>query len=294
VNLLSLLLLVQPPPAPADGLAKVLRPIYQKEAEAYSIAVETAPDRPLELKKEPVFEWANPTRNGGQQGAVFLWLRAGRPAALACIFSHPAEEFPGRTVLHELHALDPEKLIVSRDAANKWEPKAGLARAPLPDAGEPAATPAARLVQMRKLAAEFGGYEIDHAKKRWDLRLLPTPLYRYPAATAGVVDGALFALTSDAGTDPEVLLLIEAKVDGGKRRWEFACGRFSDLELRVSRKGAEVYASVPGPDNPFPNDPLHLYRIYPDKVVAADGKPLAVIRQTPGRPFGVTTPVEDK
>src|SRR5690242_9146225 len=92
---------------PGDGLAKKMLPVYVKEAEAYSLAVESAPKTALELKKEPVFEWLNPTRNEGQQGAVFLWLRDGRPAALACIFSHPHEKLPGRSLLHELHALDP-------------------------------------------------------------------------------------------------------------------------------------------------------------------------------------------
>ena len=42
--------------------------------------------------------------------------------------------------MHELHALDPEKLVVKRDAQNEWKPKAGLARKELPDAAPPAAS----------------------------------------------------------------------------------------------------------------------------------------------------------
>src|SRR5207248_2444214 len=115
------LLLVLAPAAPDDGLAKKMLPIYLKEAQTYSIAVESAPGKELELKKEPVFEWLNPARSD-QQGAVFLWLRDGRPAALACIFSHPHEKLPGRQVMHELHALDPEKLVVKRAEYNQWKP----------------------------------------------------------------------------------------------------------------------------------------------------------------------------
>src|SRR5262245_14092990 len=224
-------------------------PIYQKEVETYSLAVESDPKKALELKKEPVFEWLNPAR-GDQQGAVFLWLHDGRPAALACIFSHRHEKLPGRQIMHELHALDPERLLVKREEYNQWKPQAGLARAELPDAAAPAATPGARLLQMRRLAQEFAGYSVDRDGKRWELRLLPTPMYRYPLAKAGVVDGALFALMSSAGTDPEVLLLLEAKEAGGQLRWEYACGRFSDWELRVQRKGKEVFASVPSDENP--------------------------------------------
>jgi hypothetical protein len=274
------LILVLAADEPGESLAKKMLPIYVKEVETYSLAVESAPERPLELKKEPVFEWLNPARNA-QQGALFLWLHDGRPAALACIFSSPHEVLPGRRINHELHALDPDKLLVKRDEYNQWKPQAGLARKELPDAPAPAAAAGARLLQMRRLAQEFTGHVIDRDAQRWELRLLSTPLYRYPVAKSGVVDGALFALMSTAGTDPEVLLLLEAKEVDGKLRWEYACGRFSDLELRVRRKDKEVFSSIPSETNPFSHDPQHLYRIYSEKVVTPEGKLLARIRQTP-------------
>src|SRR5215468_7754871 len=130
---------------PDEGLAKKMLPIYVKEAETYSLAIESAPKKALEFKKEPVFEWLNPARSD-QQGAVFLWLRDGRPAALACIFSHPHEKLPGRQIMNELHALDSEKLLVKRDEYNQWKPQAGLARKELSGAPAPAATPGARLL----------------------------------------------------------------------------------------------------------------------------------------------------
>jgi len=295
VGILCLSLLLAAPD-PDDGLAKKMLPIYQKDAGAYSIVAESDPKKPLELKKEPVFEWANPTRAGHQQGVVFVWLRDGRPAALGCVFSYPHHKLEGRVVMHELHALDPEKLVVSRpkDAPNEWKPEAGLERKELPDAPAPADTAAGRLLQLKKLAAEFTGYSVDKDGKKWDLRLLPTPLYRYPAAApkqTGVIDGGLFALVSNAGTDPEVLLVVEAREEKGKLRWEYACGRFSDWELRVQRKDKEVFASVPDGGNTFTGTP-QVYRIYPEKVVSLEGKLLARIRQTAtGREL---TPVEDK
>jgi len=292
MTLLPLLLLLAADD-PGDSIGKKMLPIYVKEVEPYVLSVESAPEKKLELKKEPVFEWLNPARSA-QQGAIFLWLRDGRPAALACIFSHPHDKLPGRQINHELHALDAEKLVVKRDEYNQWKPQAGFARQELPDAGEPGDTPGKRLLQMRKLAQEFTGHSIDRDGKRWELRLLPTPMYRYSAARTGVVDGALFALMSTAGTDPEVLLLIEAKETAGKLRWEYACGRFSDWELRVQRKDKDVYTSVPSDANPFTNDPTHLYRIYQEKVVTLEGKLLARIRQTPKAWWGEVIRVEDK
>ena len=288
------LLLVLPAADADDSLSKKMLPIYVKEVETYTLSVESAPDRPLELKKEPVFEWLNPARNT-QQGALFLWLRDGRPAALACIFSAPHQKLPGRRINHELHALDPEKLLVKHDGYNEWKPQAGLARAELPDAPTPAATSGNRLLQMRRLVQEFSGHTIDRDRQRWELRMLPTPLYRYPAAKTRVVDGALFALMSSAGTDPEVLLLLEAKENGGNLRWEYACGRFSDLELRVRRKDKEVFASVPSESNPFSHDPLHLYRFYPEKLVTTEGKLLGRFRPTARNPWGGEfIPVDEK
>jgi hypothetical protein len=287
------LLLVLAADEPTDRLAKKMLPIYVKEVETYSLAVESAPDKPLELKKEPVFEWLNPARAGAQQGVVFLWLRDGRPAALAAIFSQPHGKLPGRQIMHELHALDPEKLLVKREGFNQWKPEAGLARSELPDAGVPAANPGARLLQMRRLAQEFTGHELDRDSKRWELRLLPTPIYRYPSAKSGLVDGALFALMSSAGTDPEVLLLIEAKEEAGKLHWEYACGRFSDWELHVQRKDKEVFSSIPSDTNPFSHGPLHLYRLYPEKVVTLEGKLLGRLRQRPNGQADVI-PEEDK
>jgi hypothetical protein len=250
----------------------------------------------LELKKEPVFEWSNPTREGVQQGVVFVWLREGRPACLASIFSQVQQKPVGRQIIHEFHALDENKLIVTRpkDSLNAWKPKAGLARKELTDAPAPAAAPGARLIQMKKLAQEFSGHETDDENRRWDLRLLPAPLYRYPSAKTGVIDGALFTLVSSAGTDPEVLLLLEAKEKDGKTHWEYALGRFSDRNLYVQRNEKDVWSMVRNDSNNFNNDPQHLYSLYADKVVSMDGELLARVRVSEEVRWGEVVPLPGK
>jgi hypothetical protein len=185
-------------------------------------------------------------------------------------------------------------LVNRPNALNEWKPQAGLARSELPAAGAPAATPGARLLQMKRLAQEFTGHEVDQDGKRWDLRLLPAPLYRYPAAKSGVIDGAIFTLVSNAGTDPEVLLLLEAREEGGKTRWEYACGRFSDRNLYVQRKEKEIWTSVRSETDTRGHDTLHLYRLYGDKVVSVEGKVLARMRSTEKIWWGEEVPVDDK
>lgn len=278
-----------------DELAKQMLPIYAREAAEYSMAIESDPKKALELKREPVFDWTNPVREGVQQGVVFLWLREGRPAAIGDFFSEPEGMLKGRKVMHEFHALDTEKLLVTRpkEAMNEWKPQSGLSRKELPDSPMPAETAPARLLQMKRLAQEFSGHETDNEGKRWDLRLLPSPLYRYPTAKTGVIDGALFTLVSTAGTDPEVLLLIEAKETGRKTRWEYACGRYSDRNLYVRRKDKEIWSMVRSDTNTFLHDPEHLFRVYPDKVVNLDGKVLAQVRATEEKWWGEFFPVKD-
>jgi hypothetical protein len=294
MGLLSLFLVLAADES-ADSLAKKMLPIYQKEIAAYSLAVESAPKKELELKKEPVLEWTNPVREGWLvQGAVFLWLRDGRPAALGGLFSHPAPRWKGRKVLHEFLALDRDKLLVSRhNGNNQWTPQAGLERKELSDTAPPVASRGARLVQMRRLAQEFTGYVTDREDKRSDLRLLATPLYRYPAAKTGVVDGALFALVVE-GTDPEVLLVLEAREEDGKTRWEYGCGRFGVVSMYVQHKGKEVWSSVlNGRSDVWCHDRLHLYQLYPEKIVTLEGKLLARMRLTANEGEEVI-PVEEK
>src|SRR5262249_9740925 len=238
----------------------------------------------------------NPIRSAPQQGAVFLWLRDGRPAAVGSIFSQKDPVLPGRRVMHELHALDAERLLVRRPARalNEGQPPARLARTEPPGAPAPAATAGARLAQMRRLAQEFTGHETDGEGKRDDLRLLPAPLYRYPASAAGVIDGALFALVSTEGTDPEVWLLLEARKEGGNTRWEYACCRFSNRNLYVWHKDKEVWSSVRSATDTVLHDALHLYRLYADKFVSLEGKLLARVRESPRVWWGEAIPVDKK
>jgi phytoene dehydrogenase-like protein len=54
-----------------------------------------------------------------------------------------------------------------------------------------------------------------------------------------VLDGAVFAFVE--GTDPEVILLIEARRQDDGYQWQYACARFSDFRLSVRYRDAEVW-----------------------------------------------------
>jgi len=124
-----------------------------------------------------------------------------------------------------------------------WEPTvAGLEMKPLSDAPRPEATAAARLRQMRALAAQFtvvADYGSVKEEKE-DLRLMGTPIYRYESAAQGVSDGALFAFSK--GTDPEAFLMLEVRGKKADAEWQFAFVRFNgNCSFRAVRAEKEVW-----------------------------------------------------
>ena len=240
--------------------------LHTENAASYAIFRDAARTQRLELKREPIYRWSNPTRSLGQEGDVFLWTYQGRPEVIASIFSHPREGKQERRLCHELQSLSEKVLVVDRDSPNRWEPKApGVEWKPIPGAPMPAASPAARANQARALAREFSGRSLSESGQSWELRLLPRPLYRYEGPD--VVEGALFALVSTAGTDPEIILLLEARKTPEGPRWQYAAARFSDMNLWLKHKDQEVWSAIRGGENTFNHDAQHRYRFYQDEIV---------------------------
>jgi hypothetical protein len=169
---------------------------------------------------------------------------------------------------HELHSLSTEVLVVDREAAEQWVPQApGVDLKPVEGAPAPAKSASQRTVQLRGLAREFSGRSLSDQNVAWELRLLPQPLYRYESADSDVLDGALFALVSSAGTDPEILLLIEARKGPDGFRWVYGAARFSDMNLWLTHKGKEVWSSIRDEQNTFNHDAKHRFRFYQDRII---------------------------
>jgi hypothetical protein len=94
------------------------------------------------------------------------------------------------------------------------------------------------------LAERFTAQLMQRKKERFELRRLPTPLYRFDAVeTDSVLGGALFAFCQE--TDPEILLLIEARKTDSGYRWEYAVAGFSDMDLYVQLDGQDDWSDAP-------------------------------------------------
>lgn len=226
----------------------------------FVVRLDRLSDTKLKLEPEPVLCWTN-FLGRRFYGDVFVWTHHGRPEVVASVNTVFQPGRRGRET--ELLSLSAEQLVLVHDEKVVWEPSApGVALKPLPGAPKPGPTPGIRLQQMRALAAQFAvvaDYGVAKEEKE-ALRLLSTPIYRYQSSGQGVADGALFAFTK--GTDPDALLLIEArgKTDPG---WQFAFARLNgNCSLRAALKDKDVWqvARVPSKTMADPTQPYFGYR----------------------------------
>lgn len=221
------------------------QPYFRSLAKSYEIAAQGDSATAFRLLEPPVLRWSQPVR-GGDDGAVYLWLDEGVPAAIGTMFCWPHQD-GYRVVVNEFHSLLSGPLEAKRDGAVAWSPDVGgIQWTPFSDTPTPAEGPAQRLIQMRRLAGRFSGDNTADTEdgKKWELRLLTNPLYRYDLPRSDierdVVDGALFTLAS--GTDPEVLILVEARRTADSIQWQYALARFSDRPLSVRLDEATIWS----------------------------------------------------
>jgi hypothetical protein len=221
-------------PSPA---AKALA-AFKAEAGQINIRVERGQGEKLVLEKEPALRWTNPARTG-EDGALFVWSSgSGRPEAIGTIFTYRFGDKINRK--HELHSLALAPLSAEFQARTVWSPReAGITFQPLEKAPTVAANSRLRLSQMKALARDFSASMRDMEDEQFQLRLLTQPLIRYEPKDEQVLDGAIFAFS--LGTDPEVLLILEAR--GGKEghQWQYALARFHYIELTVQHNGRQVW-----------------------------------------------------
>jgi len=275
--LVFVLALVGQPPSPKDNstserAARIKRErlleIYTNEAAGYVIYHDASRKEKVELQREPVYVWTNPVRDSGQDAAVFVWTCRGRAEVLGCFFSAPATG--QRKLYHEFHSLSLRVLDVNRSGSNTWTPEApGIKLTPIAEAPGPGRTAPQRLAQMRALTHDFSASTKDDKETRWELRLLPQPLYRYKSTDPDVLDGAVFTFVTSAGTDPEALLVLEARKPAADQVpvWSYGIGRFTDLNLWVRHKGEEVFFAPFVPHDSVRQDPEHRYRVFHDRYL---------------------------
>lgn len=227
-------------------------PQARQRLEFMQAAVEAMEPEASELKSKaalaaaakPLLRYNDPTRGGSKEAGTNLLLDAGiwrlgsegRPTALVTVELYQASS-GSRVLAYEFLSLAGSKFSLKHKAeAVRWDATGSAVEwKELPDAAKPAASPAARLTQMRQLVRRFGATERLKGESI-ECRLMAQPFDRYHAEADKIADGAIFALAN--GTNPEVGIALETDGD----RWRFAVLRMTSAELRVTLDGREVAA----------------------------------------------------
>jgi hypothetical protein len=249
--LATLAVLIMELPTKADDLPsrgaaernQKIQRLMEESVEWYKLLPKTNARTPL--KPQVVMSWRNAARGEQAKDFLVLWVDKGRPAAAASVFPWDGK------LCHEFGLLSRETGLEVRNGEEVvWVPRtAGVAFRDIPDAPEPADSAGMRLRQIKSLAervsATLIGWKTDGAGPE-ELRLLPRPLYRYEIEDSesshdDPYDGALLAFVQ--GTDPELLLLLEAVVIDKRPRWQYAFSRSTSGGLEV-RLGKQVVWTV--------------------------------------------------
>ena len=209
-------------------------------ASRHQIVDANQPSRRFKLRTAPVQSWSNPTR-GNVVGAVFLWTDGARPVATGGIFVW--REKTGNLLSREFHSLSDHRLVGRFDGTPIWSPtRPGIEFKVIPRAAKPAAGAATRLRQMKRLASRFAVTISKTDERPEKTRLLPTPVYRYASKNDGIIEGSVFTFVQ--GTDPEALLLIEARPSGSATKWHFAMARCTSWSV-LGKLDEQVVYNVP-------------------------------------------------
>lgn len=180
--------------------------VFQASVADLQIVVADKPE-PLKLHDAPLMRFTNEA-GGVVDGAVMLWKDGDRPMVAAQVFV-----VRDGVWIHEFQSFADRPLKATQKGKTLWQPKSAGGRwRDVKSDPEIANSRAGRLLQLKQLSTAFSVGEdfrnqpSDANTTRYELRLLPAPIYRYEETEQGV-DGAVFAFVH--GTDPEALLTIE-------------------------------------------------------------------------------------
>jgi hypothetical protein len=241
---------------------------FAADAAKYQITIRAAQPTSLDLLPQPVLNW---------HGSAFVWLKDGRPEVIGALWQ-TVNVRSGQTERgHAFHSLSDHPVTAELDSQLVWSPKAaGLQLRPVDGAEVPAGDSQRRLAQLRSLSREFSA--IQWKGGRSQLRMLTQPIFRYEPASGPAKDGAIFAFTNtEFGTDPDALLVLEARRANDALRWEYSFARFHYTEMSGNHRDKEVWRV----EDTWAQRKLHVFGADPGRDSASTIPCCASREQTP-------------
>lgn len=248
--------------APGDNAdRKAQMAAMARIARGINVSVTDKTRRDLEVIPNALFRFHDPARNQSD-GTIWGYGTTGRPAVFLTMTLHPRSD---GTLgwLYELNSLSADPVTAEIPGmSTRWSPrKSGLSPASVPDAPAPSDKESGRTRQLRDLSSRFVGFEflkkdLTGPFERFQLRLIPRPIYRYSDPAHGLIDGAVFLMTHT--TNPEIIMLMEAVREADNPVWKYAFARCAYAEVHVELDGKNVWTQ-PHLDGTGSSDPYWLF-----------------------------------
>ena len=224
--------------------------------------VDTRPgreDQPARLVPHPVFRYSDEQRFI-PDATLWVWTVDGRPAALQKV---EGNNQGGSQWTICFASLSEDLVKVTWPVGREFQAqKPGVRFKPIPNAESPSDNPRSRTRQMKALKDRFGGRLGPGANQGGGAatRFMAKPIFEYDEPDSTLPQGAIFGMSA-TGTNPDLLLLIEARRDGeGKLRWEYAWARMTAEPLVVRLDKAEVWSeSSSGANNIAPGNWIYFF-----------------------------------
>jgi len=189
-----------------------------------------------ELKGEPIMRYTDPQREF-PDATLWVWTVDGRPAVFSKLERCHQKSNPHWQYC--MSNVQDENVTVRWPTGVVWKSRQPGIRFRSFDEETPIPkTASLRLVQLRTMLRKFRGKTIDREDHPEEMRPLPQPILRY--SNAAIVDGAVFAFTSN-GTNPDALVLIQARQsETNQPIWEYGCLGLSGDVVQFELNGESV------------------------------------------------------
>ena len=225
-----------------DGSPKPLEPLpavkaAREHVSEFKVSSTKAREALIELLPNPLLTYGDAARNN-EAGTLWAWGKSGRPVAFLELYRSIGKDQPW---VHAQTLTSPELIQLDAPTGQRWTPKKShFVLKDVPDSPEVGNHPAVRLRQMKEISRRFESHQFwDPNNSRFEMRLLVQPVLRYQDEPAKVIDGAVFVLAH--GTNPEVLVQIEADAAQQPPRWKYSLARLGSAEMHVLLDGKEVW-----------------------------------------------------
>ena len=152
-------------------------------------------------------------------------------------------------------------MAVFRDPPDRPSPftyrsaEPGIAFRALPEAPAVAADNVKRKRQLRELARSFSARTVLNPSNNTtqEMRLLTTPIFEYADLRTKALVGAVFGFSTN-GTNPDLLVLLEARGEKDALHWHFAPARMTSGGVTLTYQKEKVWqvSWVNWTEAPFP------------------------------------------